>query len=84
MLDNHPETEKRPDCYGDPEAVCPEDENGFIEPQRDCISCPRVTDCLKIALSKRGFQIPEPEKPNRVVGFFKRWSDRKLTDGKAS
>ncbi len=72
---------ERPECYGDPGRVCPKSEDGFIEPQADCVNCRWIQDCLRKALEKSGVvrTVAQKETPvSGVVGFVKRWSDRKL------
>ncbi len=74
-----------PECFGDPSAVCPRDERGFIQPQAGCISCEVVKTCLQHALRYEGIlpdPKPEEEVVSRMQGFFKRWSDKKLSSRK--
>jgi hypothetical protein len=70
-----------PLCFGDPAAVCPKDELGFIQPQEKCLACAAVKECLQKALRAEGV-LPTPvlETPaaTRISGFFKRWSRQKL------
>ncbi|MCK8600184.1 hypothetical protein [Desulfoferrobacter suflitae] len=72
---------ERPECFGDPESVCPMDENGFMQPQTACINCDALKSCLQSALSKQGI-IGSRSKQSMAVakmtGFLKRWSDQKL------
>ena len=61
---------EHPECYGNPERVCPKDEEGIMQPQPGCISCGSLKPCLQTALQRGGL--------SKVKGFFKRWSDQKL------
>jgi hypothetical protein len=73
--------ESPPECFGDPERVCPKDEAGFFHPQGQCLPCPFLKTCLRAALEKQDL-LPPSSTGTRVgaglVTFFKRWSAQKL------
>jgi hypothetical protein len=84
----------RPICYGQLDTVFPLTESGLREIPDECRACGMDHDCLKLALktpegrrflaeragaSSAGSQ---EESPSAVVGFLKRWSDRKLAGQK--
>lgn len=79
----------RPDCFGNPQKVCPRDRQGFMDPQPACMPCAVFKTCLQVALRKYGLVAPPPrteQVTSGLLGFVKRWSDRKLdrdggTDG---
>jgi hypothetical protein len=76
------EKESRPDCYGDPQTVCPVDENGVMQPQTACLACGFLKSCLQKALRKQGLIPPSLREAPAVVkmsNFLKRWSDQKLS-----
>ena len=67
-----------PECFADGEKVCPVDEEGIMQPRRECVPCPYLKACLQRVMVARG-KIEIAEQPMaKVTGFFKRWSDRKL------
>jgi hypothetical protein len=70
-----------PECFGDGGRVCPEDEDGIMQPQQACIPCSHLRSCLQLVLHHRG-KIRLVDKPvsTKVTGFFKRWSDQKLSN----
>jgi hypothetical protein len=73
--------ECRPWCFGNAERVCPRDEKGFIEPQRECLECAFVKACLQQALKATGVlpaSVVETPVVSRFTKFLKRWSDQKL------
>jgi hypothetical protein len=74
------ESAERPECFGDGERVCPEDEDGVMQPEQACIPCPHLRPCLQLVLHRRG-KIRLVDKPvsGKVTGFFKRWSSQKLS-----
>jgi hypothetical protein len=76
---------EHPECYGNPERVCPKDEDGIMQPQPGCISCQSLKPCLQTALQKGGLLAPSAAAPvvSKVKGFFKRWSDQKLAHAEA-
>jgi|GEM_PF-1364423 len=77
----------RPPCFGDPEMVCREDENGLLKPQEECLSCCLLKSCSKRALLLRAMlraPAPEPTAVSRVTGFLKRWSSQKLESSSTS
>ncbi|MGD9505255.1 MAG: hypothetical protein AB7W37_10090 [Syntrophobacteraceae bacterium] len=76
------ERRELPDCYGDPSRVCPRDEDGVMQPQRECVACFHVRRCLQTALQKESVIEPSVAAPAaaKVGGFLKRWSDRKLAN----
>ncbi len=67
---------ERPPCYGIPELVCPRNEEGIIEPQRECVSCADLKTCLRKAVEDQGLvRGGDTHSPvSRVAGFFRRWS----------
>ncbi len=70
----------KPECYGDPEKVCPIGERGVIEPNLECLSCAFIKRCLASALQKRGvIATPFKETPvvKKTIGFISRWSKLK-------
>lgn len=71
----------RPECFGDPQQVCPVDENGIMQPQTQCLGCGVLKSCLQKALRNRGI-LPPPLTESPVVlkmtSFLRRWSDHKL------
>lgn len=69
-----------PKCFGDGEKVCPVDEEGIMQPRKECVPCPYLRACLRRVMVERG-KIEVVKQPvSAVTGFFKRWSDRKLKD----
>ncbi|MDR3567656.1 MAG: hypothetical protein P4L43_06470 [Syntrophobacteraceae bacterium] len=67
-----------PQCFGDGEKVCPVDEEGIMQPRRECVPCPYLRPCLQRVMVGRG-KLEIAEQPaSRVTGFLKRWSERKL------
>ncbi len=76
-----------PSCFGDPERVCPRNEDGFIEPQRECLQCPEVRSCLQAALQAQGVlktpSAPSPMAESSIGRFLKRWSERKRSSSRA-
>lgn len=70
----------QPECFGDGDRVCPLDENGIMQPQKDCLPCPHLRPCLQLAFHRRGLirLVKEPG-PSKFSGFLKRWSDQKLS-----
>lgn len=81
------EENERPACFGDPQRVCPVDDDGFMQPQTACISCSMLKSCLRSALSKQGIIAPKSGQGpavSRMTGFLRRWSDQKLSAGKAT
>lgn len=78
----------RPTCFGDASRVCPRNEDGFIEPQRDCLQCPEVRSCLQAALHSEGVLKASPQAPtvaeSPIGRFLKRWSERKRSASHAT
>ncbi len=73
---------KKPDCFGVASKVCPRSEEGFIEPNKECLNCVYLRECLKQVLIEDGVLIPPPsERPfvKKVFRFLKRWSKLKKT-----
>ena len=74
-----PDAGRRP-CFGDPERVCPRDEDEFIQPRAECVACGFLRSCLQQALRVQGLigreSAPAPA-VSRVSGFLRRWSERK-------
>ncbi|MEM5786457.1 MAG: hypothetical protein AAGU11_04005 [Syntrophobacteraceae bacterium] len=76
---NAPDSAK-PECFGDGEKVCPQDETGVMQPRVDCIPCPHLRACLQLVLHRRGkIRLVEELPSTKVTGFLKRWSDQKLS-----
>ena len=77
----------KPPCFGDAERVCPRNEDGFIEPQRECLQCPEVRACLQAALQAQGVlktpTAPSPMAESCIGRFLKRWSERKRSVSRA-
>ncbi len=70
----------RPECFGDGEKVCPVDEEGVSQPRMECVPCAHLRPCLQHVMVQRGkLRIVEEPVGSKVSGFFKRWSDQKLT-----
>jgi len=68
-----------PKCFGDGDKVCPVDEEGIMQPQRECLPCSYLRACLRNVMVRRGkLRIVEEPPVSKVTGFFKRWSNRKL------
>ncbi|MHC1728346.1 MAG: hypothetical protein AB9866_20485 [Syntrophobacteraceae bacterium] len=73
------EDPERPECFGDGERVCPEDENGVMQPQANCLPCVHLRPCMQTVLHRRGkIRLVERPVSSKVTGFFKRWSNQKL------
>lgn len=72
---------EKPPCFGNAARVCPRNEDGFIEPQRDCLACPYVRSCLQAALQAEGTLRADAESAplaeSSLGRFLKRWSERK-------
>ncbi len=82
---SEPASGPRPDCFGDGDLVCPQDEDGIMHPRQECLPCGHLRACLQLALHRRGkLRLVEEPAPSKVTGFFKRWSDRKLSKQKES
>jgi len=76
-----PNPTTRPECFGNPNKVCPRDSQGLMEPQPSCMPCPAFKSCLQVALCKYGLVAPPPRSEqiaSGLLGFVKRWSDKKL------
>jgi hypothetical protein len=74
---------EHPECFGDGDRVCPVDEEGIMQPQRECVPCSHLRACLQSVLVRRGkLRIVEDPRRSKVTGFLKRWSDRKLAKNK--
>jgi hypothetical protein len=84
----------RPICFGQLDTVFPLTENGLREIPDACRDCGQDHACLKLALqspeglrflAERVGESPDGgqgESSSPVVGFLKRWSDRKLAGQK--
>ncbi|MBU3947691.1 MAG: hypothetical protein KJ826_05670 [Proteobacteria bacterium] len=72
----------QPDCFGKLDVVFPKAENGLRCSPDTCLTCDLKTDCLKTAMNQEeGLKVRE-ELTDRfyeagLIGFFKRWSDKK-------
>lgn len=73
-----PESVGSPSCFGDGEKVGPVDEEGVMQPRKECVACPCLRACLQRVMVERGKMEPVEQPLSRVTGFFRRWSDRKL------
>ncbi|MEN6441035.1 MAG: hypothetical protein ABFD97_20905 [Syntrophobacter sp.] len=70
----------QPACFGDGEKVCPRDEDGVMQPRRECVTCPHIRPCLQLALHRRGtIRLVEEPASLKVTGFLRRWSEQKLS-----
>ncbi len=83
MKDNSPghcrsEAVGPPRCFADGEKVCPVDEQGVMQPRKECVPCPYLRACLQQVMVERGKMEIVEQPVSKVTGFFKRWSDRKL------
>jgi hypothetical protein len=73
---------KHPYCFAKLEVVFPENEDGLRCVPESCLPCYYKTDCLREAMKgKEGLKVKE-EMVDRaynsgMIGFFKRWSDKK-------
>ncbi|MCX7822113.1 MAG: hypothetical protein N2260_01560 [Syntrophobacterales bacterium] len=68
-------------CFGNPGKVAKRNNQGFIEPDTECVNCKSVSLCLREALQKEGILSPpfrERELVKGIMGFIRRWSDKKL------
>ena len=74
-----PGTAETPECFGEGDIVCPVDEEGIMQPRKECLPCSYLRACLQDVMVRRGkLRIVEEHSGSKVAGFFKRWSDRKL------
>lgn len=73
----------KPTCFGNADRVCPRNEEGFIEPQADCLRCEHVRACLQAALAAEGTlkaaEVESVEPESSIARFLRRWSERKRT-----
>ncbi len=73
---------KHPCCFAKLEVVFPEGEDGLRSAPESCFPCYYKTECLREAMNgKEGLKVKE-EMVDRaynsgMIGFFKRWSDKK-------
>ncbi|MFZ2448278.1 MAG: hypothetical protein WAW37_18115 [Syntrophobacteraceae bacterium] len=75
-----PESALELECFGDGERVCPQDENGIMQPRQACVPCPHLRPCLQLVLHRRGkIRLVEEPASKKVTSFLKRWSDQKLS-----
>ena len=72
--------EEPPACFGDPERVCPKDDEGLIQPQAGCVSCSFLRNCLQQALRREGMLVDPSGQQlvSKTTNFLKRWSQKKL------
>lgn len=88
-------SQPRPICFGQIDTVFPVAESGLREIPDACRECGLDHDCLRMALqSPEGRRFlaekirqnqggdPGDDQSSSVVGFLKRWSDRKLASRK--
>jgi hypothetical protein len=76
-----PDNEGNPPCFGDPNRVCPKDDDGFIQPQAECVSCEFLRSCLQQALRQAGLisdSSGQSSLVSKTTDFLKRWSNKKL------
>lgn len=76
------EPKGKPSCFGNSDKVAPRNSDGLIEPNKECVQCEHISDCLKKALQEQGILNPpirDREPVNRLMGFLRRWSDKKLS-----
>jgi len=73
---------KHPYCFAKLEVVFPEGEDGLRCTPESCFPCYYKTECLREAMKgKEGLKVKD-EMVDRaynsgMIGFFKRWSDKK-------
>lgn len=76
--------DKKPDCYGVLDIVFPVDpDDGLRQTPAGCFDCRRKTECLKTALAGKDGLKAEDERVDRafdsgMIGFFERWSRKKV------
>jgi len=74
-----------PECFGKREKVCSRNEDGFIEPNVECVRCKMLKRCLRKALEKDGvLDPPLQETPivRKTRAFLSRWSRLKREKGR--
>ncbi len=76
--------EEKPECFGDPDEVCPIGPEGFPEPQQKCLTCNHLKPCLRAAWTRRhptenlSHDFEEDGAISKITKFCRRWSRRKL------
>jgi len=76
--------EKLPECFGDPDEVCPIGAEGFPEPQQKCLNCGHLKPCLRAAWTKRhpkedfSYNFEENGAISKITKFCRRWSRLKF------
>jgi len=73
---------KHPYCFAKLEIVFPEKEDGLRTVPESCFPCHYKTECLREAMEgKEGLKIKDGmvdrAYDSGMIGFFKRWSDKK-------
>ena len=80
MIDRN---EEKPACFGSLEIVFPKTDDGLRHSPESCIHCFHKTECLRSAMAgKDGLKVRE-ENTDRAyasgtIGFFERWSKKKV------
>ncbi|NLI81434.1 MAG: hypothetical protein GX443_07070 [Deltaproteobacteria bacterium] len=78
----HSLKEERPPCFGRANLVCPRDDAGLMQPQRECMPCVHLRACLQQALHGQGLiskSLSQEAFGSRLAHFIRRWSDQKLS-----
>ncbi|MBU1053067.1 MAG: hypothetical protein KKC46_04455 [Proteobacteria bacterium] len=73
---------KNPDCFGKMDIVFPMADDGLRCSPKSCLACDLKTDCLKTAMNREeGLRVREELTDKYyeagMIGFLKRWSDKK-------
>lgn len=71
-----------PDCFGKMDIVFPMADDGLRCSPESCLACDLKTDCLKTAMNRKEGLKAREELTDRfykagMIGFLKRWSDKK-------
>ncbi|MFH2044355.1 MAG: hypothetical protein ABIK92_04325 [Pseudomonadota bacterium] len=74
---------KHPDCFGKMDIVFPMADDGLRCSPESCLACDLKTDCLKTAMNQKEGLKAQEEFTDRfyeagMIGFLKRWSDKKI------
>jgi hypothetical protein len=75
--------EEEPACFGDLEIVFPKTDDGLRHSPESCIHCFHKTECLRKAMAGKGGLKVKEENTDRAyasgtIGFFERWSKKKV------